>query len=467
MVFGNMGDDSGTGVAFTRDPNTGEKVLYGEYLTNAQGEDVVAGIRTPQKISQLRDEMPEGLRRVPADRGAPRAPLPRRPGPRVHDRARPALHAPDPLRQADRGGRREDRGGHGGRGHHHEGRGGPAGSSPPRSTSCCATSSTRTPAEAATRIAKGLNASPGAAVGKAVFDADRAAELAAARREGHPRADRDLAGRLPRHGRGAGRAHGARRRDVPRGGGGAADRQAVRGRRERAAHRLRDATAGRSTADLRRGRLDQPRRLDGRGLPRRACPRSRCASRTRPGSSGSSAGPTRCAASRSGPTPTSRRRRRSRAATAPRASASAGPSTCSARASASRSSATRSSSRSRRRGPRSGAPPARRSAPRGRGRHRAVRRRDGEARGAPGGRLPGHLRGDERPAGRRSGSSTRRSTSSCRTTRSCSSRSRAADARRARDRPGAACQGRELLARRRGAARAEPDAGPARLPARA
>src|SRR2546430_807125 len=59
MVFGNMGNDSGTGVAFTRDPNTGEKVLYGEYLINAQGEDVVAGIRTPAKISQLRSEMPK------------------------------------------------------------------------------------------------------------------------------------------------------------------------------------------------------------------------------------------------------------------------------------------------------------------------------------------------------------------------------------------------------------------------
>ena len=59
MVFGNMGDDSGTGVAFTRDPNTGEKELYGEYLVNAQGEDVVAGIRTPQKISHLAEEMPE------------------------------------------------------------------------------------------------------------------------------------------------------------------------------------------------------------------------------------------------------------------------------------------------------------------------------------------------------------------------------------------------------------------------
>jgi pyruvate,orthophosphate dikinase len=59
MVYGNMGDDSGTGVAFTRDPNTGEKVLYGEYLTNAQGEDVVAGIRTPQKISNLARDLPQ------------------------------------------------------------------------------------------------------------------------------------------------------------------------------------------------------------------------------------------------------------------------------------------------------------------------------------------------------------------------------------------------------------------------
>jgi len=59
MVFGNMGNDCGTGVAFTRNPSTGEKTLYGEYLTNAQGEDVVAGIRTPNPIAKLRDEMPE------------------------------------------------------------------------------------------------------------------------------------------------------------------------------------------------------------------------------------------------------------------------------------------------------------------------------------------------------------------------------------------------------------------------
>ncbi|MGD2041059.1 MAG: pyruvate, phosphate dikinase [Anaerolineae bacterium] len=59
MVFGNMGWDSGTGVAFTRDPATGEKVLYGDYLMNAQGEDVVAGIRNTQPISAMKDQMPE------------------------------------------------------------------------------------------------------------------------------------------------------------------------------------------------------------------------------------------------------------------------------------------------------------------------------------------------------------------------------------------------------------------------
>jgi pyruvate, orthophosphate dikinase len=59
MVFGNMGEGSGTGVAFTRDPNTGENVFYGDYLINAQGEDVVAGIRTPEPISQLDQEMPK------------------------------------------------------------------------------------------------------------------------------------------------------------------------------------------------------------------------------------------------------------------------------------------------------------------------------------------------------------------------------------------------------------------------
>ena len=64
MVFGNMGEDSGTGVAFSRNPSTGENVLFGEYLTNAQGEDVVAGIRTPLPIIQLRDIQPQNHARL-------------------------------------------------------------------------------------------------------------------------------------------------------------------------------------------------------------------------------------------------------------------------------------------------------------------------------------------------------------------------------------------------------------------
>jgi pyruvate,orthophosphate dikinase len=64
MVFGNMGETSATGVAFTRDPATGEKVFYGEYLINAQGEDVVAGVRTPHPVSQLGKEMPESYQQL-------------------------------------------------------------------------------------------------------------------------------------------------------------------------------------------------------------------------------------------------------------------------------------------------------------------------------------------------------------------------------------------------------------------
>ena len=62
MAFGNMGDDCGTGVAFTRDPATGEKGLFGEFLTNAQGEDVVAGVRTPMHISEMEEKFPEAFR---------------------------------------------------------------------------------------------------------------------------------------------------------------------------------------------------------------------------------------------------------------------------------------------------------------------------------------------------------------------------------------------------------------------
>ncbi|MFZ5484009.1 MAG: pyruvate, phosphate dikinase [Pseudomonadota bacterium] len=64
MVFGNMGDDSATGVGFTRDPGTGENVMFGEYLVNAQGEDVVAGIRTPKPVAEMAREMPELYRQL-------------------------------------------------------------------------------------------------------------------------------------------------------------------------------------------------------------------------------------------------------------------------------------------------------------------------------------------------------------------------------------------------------------------
>ena len=76
MVFGNMGNDSATGVGFTRDPGTGENVLYGDYLINAQGEDVVAGIRTPRPLKELRTDMPEIYKELEKMRSTPRKALP-------------------------------------------------------------------------------------------------------------------------------------------------------------------------------------------------------------------------------------------------------------------------------------------------------------------------------------------------------------------------------------------------------
>ncbi len=64
MVFGNMGNDCATGVGFTRNPGTGANEMYGEYLVNAQGEDVVAGIRTPKPVSEMEQEMPEMYRQL-------------------------------------------------------------------------------------------------------------------------------------------------------------------------------------------------------------------------------------------------------------------------------------------------------------------------------------------------------------------------------------------------------------------
>ena len=107
MVFGNKGDSSATGVCFTRDPSTGEQGIYGEFLVNAQGEDVVAGIRTPEPLERMEEILPDAYAAADRDDGPPRAPLPRRPGHRVHGRGGRALPAPDALGQADGGGRAE------------------------------------------------------------------------------------------------------------------------------------------------------------------------------------------------------------------------------------------------------------------------------------------------------------------------------------------------------------------------
>ena len=84
MVYGNTGDKSGSGVAFTRNPANGDKEFYGEFLINAQGEDVVAGVRTPEPVAELKDHLPDGLQGARAHPRHPREALQGRAGLRVH-----------------------------------------------------------------------------------------------------------------------------------------------------------------------------------------------------------------------------------------------------------------------------------------------------------------------------------------------------------------------------------------------
>ena len=141
MVFGNMGDDSATGVGFTRNPGTGENAIYGEYLVNAQGEDVVAGIRTPKPIAAMAagdaGSASAARRAARPARGA----LPRSAGLRVHHRARPPLLPADAQRQDERAGDGRHVGGDVRRGTDHAG----AGAEPHQSDAARAT------ARAATR----------------------------------------------------------------------------------------------------------------------------------------------------------------------------------------------------------------------------------------------------------------------------------------------------------------------------
>ena len=137
MVFGNLGDTSATGVGFTRNPSTGEKAFYGEFLMNAQGEDVVAGIRTPQPIAELENRDARCLQPAPRDHQQPGKALPRHAGFRVHRAGRQAVHAADPQRQAHRSGGGADRGGDGGRRLDHEEKWPSAASIRSSSISCC------------------------------------------------------------------------------------------------------------------------------------------------------------------------------------------------------------------------------------------------------------------------------------------------------------------------------------------
>ena len=179
MVFGNLGETSATGVGFTRNPATGEKVFYGEFLENAQGEDVVAGIRTPHPISELEKWNRRGLQ--PASRNHHHAgeALSRHSGFRVHHPGRQALHAADPQRQAHGSGGGAHRGRNGGRRpHRQEGSGAARGAAAARSASAPGARS-EVHRRTLTKLATGLPASPGAAVGTIVFTADDAVEKSA------------------------------------------------------------------------------------------------------------------------------------------------------------------------------------------------------------------------------------------------------------------------------------------------
>jgi pyruvate,orthophosphate dikinase len=115
MVFGNMGDDSGTGVAFTRDPATGQTGVYGDYLANAQGEDVVAGIRNTVPLDHMPKQCFDELMAHHVDLGKPlQGPLRHR----VHGRTRQAVDAAGARGEADGGRRVHDRGPAGRRGTH-------------------------------------------------------------------------------------------------------------------------------------------------------------------------------------------------------------------------------------------------------------------------------------------------------------------------------------------------------------
>jgi pyruvate,orthophosphate dikinase len=243
MVFGNMGNDSGTGVGFTRNPGTGENMIYGEYLVNAQGEDVVAGIRTPKPIAEMEQDMPEIYRQLLE----------------LHNRLESHYKEVQDFEfTIERG-----------------------------TLYCLQTRNGKMNAAAMVRtsvemfkegliskekallridpamleqllvpqlspdfkgkpLATGLPASPGAASGKIVFDADTAELRGRQRRTHHPGARGNQAGGHPRLLPGAGHSDQPRRQDLARRGGGARHGQALRFRLRCDPHRRPSSAAPRS-----------------------------------------------------------------------------------------------------------------------------------------------------------------------------------------------------------------------------
>ena len=261
MVFGNTGNNSGTGVAFTRDPNTGENVFFGDYLINAQGEDVVAGIRTPEPISQLGQGDAQGLRPVARDPQEARDALQGDAGHRVHGRRTARSTCSRPARGKRTG-----------------------------------TAAVRIAVEMVKEglidektaikrvspdslnhlllpqldpkakkkpVARGIAASPGAASGKVdpLGRGGRRVPRSASQRADPAGAEGDQPRGRRRHAPGQGHPHGDRRQGQPRGGRRAGLGQALRRRlrrdpdrregrqdHDRAARRSRPATTSRSTA---------------------------------------------------------------------------------------------------------------------------------------------------------------------------------------------------------------------------
>ena len=242
MVFGNTGDNSGTGVCFTRDPSSGEKVFYGDYLTNAQGEDVVAGIRTPVHLTELAKIMPKAYAQLEKVRVTLEKHYKDMQDMEFTDRRRQAVHAADAHRQAHARSDLQDRHGHGQREVDHQGRSGAAHQAG-RYRAALLSGHRRqvrqeNPAGEDPDARNRRSTRRGGWQG--VLQRSGRRRVGQERREGDSRAARNQPRRCGRHGRGAGNSHCDRRKDLARGGGGARLGQVLHRWRGVAGHRLQE-----------------------------------------------------------------------------------------------------------------------------------------------------------------------------------------------------------------------------------